>query len=97
VDNSSTAQYVTGYDGKGNLTVLIDAINNVSPSANIKLQIEYGPYGEMLYSKGSLSPSPFRYQTNGAWTSKTAVTTAINLYDTLAAVLLPSLWPMDQS
>ena len=88
MDNSSTAQYVAGYDGKGNLTVLIDAINNVNPTANIKLQIEYGPYGEILSSKGDLSLTPLRYQTKWSLDSKTAAR-PLSVFTTLAVGITP--------
>jgi RHS repeat-associated protein len=66
VDKSSTQQFVAGDDGRGNVTVLLDALNTGTPSANLKTGIEYAPYGEIVRSTGDLSLLPFRFQTKWA-------------------------------
>ena len=68
VDHSSTQQTVAGGDGRGNVTVLLDALatDTTTPMNNLKAGVEYAPYGEMVRSVGDLGQMPFRFQSNWA-------------------------------
>jgi RHS repeat-associated protein len=68
VDHSSTQQTVAGGDGRGNVTVLLDALatDTTTPMNNVKAGVEYAPYGEMVRSVGDLGQMPFRFQSKWA-------------------------------
>ena len=67
-DHSSTQQTVAGGDGRGNVTVLLDALatDPNTPANNLKAGVEYAPYGEMVRSTGDLGQMPFRFQSKWA-------------------------------
>jgi len=68
VDHSSTQQTVAGGDGRGNVTVLLDALetDTTTPMNNLKAGVEYAPYGEMVRTVGDLGQMPFRFQSKWA-------------------------------
>ena len=68
VDHSSTQQTVAGGDGRGNVTVLLDALatDTNTPMNNLKAGVEYAPYGEVVRSVGDLGQMPFRFQSKWA-------------------------------
>jgi hypothetical protein len=66
VDKSSTQQFVAGDGGRGNVTVLLDALATGTPSANLKTGVEYAPYGEIVRSTGDLGLLLFRFQSKWA-------------------------------
>lgn len=77
VDKSSTQQFLAGSSGRGDVTVLLDALatDTSTPANNLKAGVEYAPYGEILRSQGALADLPFRFQSKwslgqnwaGAW------------------------------
>ena len=65
VDSGASAQYLPAYDGRGNVTLLLDALNHdaATPANNIKASFEWGPNGEMIAFTGNANLIPFRWQT----------------------------------
>lgn len=56
---SQTTNSFAGYDGNGNLTVLVDASNAAEVS-----RYEYGPFGEVIRATGPMAKAnPFRFST----------------------------------
>jgi RHS repeat-associated protein len=55
----SSGSHFAGYDGNGNVTLLVKATDR-----SVTAQYEYGPFGELLSSSGSMATAnPFRFST----------------------------------
>lgn len=58
-DSATTKTYLPGYDGNGNVAVMIDAANG-----DLKATYEYGPYGQYLRKEGDYADAnPIRFST----------------------------------
>jgi RHS repeat-associated protein len=59
-DSAGTKHYHAAYDGNGNLVRLGDTAGNEAAA------YEYGPFGELLESRGAYGGNPFRFSTKYA-------------------------------
>jgi RHS repeat-associated protein len=75
---ANTAAYYPGYDGRGNVTLLVDAAD-----MSLAAEIEYGIWGEIVRATGKWRETPFLYGTK--WSLDQGNTGAahwpIGLYD----------------
>jgi uncharacterized protein RhaS with RHS repeats len=59
ISDAANGAHFAGYDGNGNVTVLVSATNSA-----VTAQYEYGPFGEPLCVYGTMSKiNPFRFST----------------------------------
>jgi RHS repeat-associated protein len=93
VDHSSTQQTVAGADGRGNVTVLLDALatDPNTPANNLKAGVEYAPYGEIMRMTGDLAQMPFRFQSKWAMGQGWAGSWALELLDFGRRMYAPGL------
>ncbi len=93
MDKSSTQQFLAGSSGRGDVTVLLDALatDTGTPANNLKAGVEYAPYGEILRSQGALADLPFRFQSKWALGQNWAGAWPVDLLDFGRRAYAPAL------
>lgn len=77
-DHTDNQRYLPGYDGNGNVAVLVRASDGYRAAA-----YEYGPYGEVLRSEGTYAAkNTFRFSTKFTDTESGLVYYGMRYYDT---------------